>query len=268
MAADHRIKVILHGASGRMGREVLSALCLENDIRLVGAVSRSADKEHLPLPNGSAAIPLASSLQALLTRCKADVVVDFSNAEAILELARVSAENGINLVIGTSGISPEAAKKIEELCISHEVGAVIAPNFAIGAILMIHMAQLAARYFDQAEIVEMHHAAKADAPSGTAIATARAMAASRGNPFVRTVPKLEPVKGSRDSQVEGVTIHAMRLPGLLAHQEVVFGTLGQTLTIRHDTISRECYIPGVMLAIREVIKRKGLTYGLDKLLNL
>jgi len=132
---------------------------------------------------------------------------------------------------------------------------------------MIHLAKIAAKYFDYAEIIELHHHLKADAPSGTALSTARAMVKARGSPFSYPTAQKTP-SGSRGEQVDGITLHSVRLPGLMAHQEILLGTSGQTLSIRHDTISRECYMPGVILAIREVVKRQGLVYGLDTLLGL
>ena len=142
----------------------------------------------------------------------------------------------------------------------------VAPNFALGAVLMIHLAKVAAKYLDYAEIIELHHHRKADSPSGTALSTAKAMAQARGKPFYS--PESEKPSASRGEQVEGITIHSVRLPGLLAHQEVILGGAGQTLSIRHDTINRECYMPGVILAIKQVVKRQGLVYGLDTLLGL
>ena len=146
------------------------------------------------------------------------------------------------------------------------MGAIVAPNFTIGAVLMIHMAKIAGKYFDYAEITELHHHLKADAPSGTALSTARAMVAARGKAF--SSPEQRQVSASRGQQVDGITIHSVRLPGLVAHQEVLLGGLGQTLSIRHDTIGRECYMPSVILAIKEAVKRQGLVYGLDTLLGL
>ncbi|MQY72959.1 MAG: 4-hydroxy-tetrahydrodipicolinate reductase, partial [Dehalococcoidia bacterium] len=163
------------------------------------------------------------------------------------------------------GFSPDDIKEIERLATEHGIGAVMAPNFALGAVLMMHLAKIAAKYLDYAEIIELHHHLKADAPSGTAQTTARAMAAARGKPFLHPQGK---DTASRGDRVEGVSIHSVRLPGLMAHQEVILGAPGQTLSIRHDTINRECYMPGVMLAIREVVGRKGFVYGLDKLLGL
>ena len=175
---------------------------------------------------------------------------------------------GVNLVIGTTGLSPEDVAEIERLCGQGNVGAVVAPNFSLGAVLMIHMAKLAARYFEYAEVIEMHHAGKADAPSGTALATARAMVEARGQPFNYPAVEKEGLAHARGGQFEGVGIHSVRLPGLLAHQEVILGAPGQTLTIRHDSISRESFMPGVIVAIKRVVGVKGLVYGLETLLGL
>jgi 4-hydroxy-tetrahydrodipicolinate reductase len=157
-------------------------------------------------------------------------------------------------------------EEIKGLVEAGGVGAVIAPNFALGAVLMMHLAALSAKYLDSAEIIELHHNLKVDAPSGTALTTARKMAEARGRPF--EVPTQKEAFPSRGEQVEGVTIHSVRLPGLLAHQEVILGGMGQTLSIRHDTISRECFMPGVIMAIKKVIGHQGLIYGLDVLLGL
>jgi 4-hydroxy-tetrahydrodipicolinate reductase len=151
---------------------------------------------------------------------------------------------------------------------ANNVGVVVAPNFALGAVLLLHLAKIAARYFNNAEIIELHHDEKADAPSGTALATAAAMVESRGEPFVYTPTKKENISGTRGGQVGGINIHSVRLPGFMASQEIIFGGQGQTLSMRHDTISRECYMPGVILAIKEVVKVRGLVFGLDNVLHL
>jgi len=180
---------------------------------------------------------------------------------------RVAAECGVNLVIGTTGLSPDDIAEIDRLSTTRKVGVVVAPNFALGAVIMMHLSRIVAKYMDYAEIIELHHDKKVDAPSGTALNTASEMAKSRGKPFLQPATKEERPE-SRGQQAEGITLHSVRLPGLLAHQEVLFGGPGQTLSIRHDTISRECFMPGVLMAIREVVKRKGLIYGLDNLLGL
>lgn len=260
------VKVIVHGALGKVGREVVNTLSRQSEIELVGAVDLKASQDQLPLPDGSGSVPLSAELEPLLKSSNPDVLVDFSIAKATMPAVRLATKYGVNLVIGTTGLSPDEIGEIEHLVLEHNLGAVVAPNFALGAVLMIHLAKIAAQYLDSAEIIELHHHQKVDAPSGTALLTARAMAEARGRPFSHL--KSQKALPSRGEQVEGIAIHSVRLPGLLAHQEVILGTSGQTLAIRHDTISRECYLPGVILAIKEVVKKKGLTYGLDKLLGL
>ena len=261
------IRVVVHGASGKVGREVVNALCREPEIQIVGAVGRKPTADYLPLPDGSGTVPFSASLSDILNKCPADVLVDFTIAQATMPAARLAAKQGVNLVIGTTGLSANQVSEIEQLAVAHHIGAVVAPNFALGAVLMIHLAKIAAKYLDYAEIIELHHHLKADAPSGTALSTARAMAQARGKPF-QCPPEAGQASKSRGESIDGVAIHSVRLPGLMAHQEVILGAAGQTLSIRHDTISRECYMPGVILAIKEVVKRQGLTYGLDTLLNL
>ncbi len=260
------LKVVVHGALGRVGQQVLNAVCQESEMEVVGAVDLKAAQDRLPLSDGSGAVPSSSDLDSILTSCQPDVMVDFTIAHATMPAVRTATNRGVNIVVGTTGLTADDITEIDRLSRAHQVGAVVAPNFALGAVLMMHLAKIAGRYFDYAEIIELHHHLKADAPSGTALSTARAMAEARGKPF--QLPKQKKSSVSRGEQVEGVSIHSVRLPGLMAHQEVLLGTAGQTLSIRHDTINRECYMPGVMLAIKEVVKRKGLTYGLDVLLGL
>ena len=261
------IKVLVSG-TGKMGREVLAAACREPDLEPVGVLSRSAREEYLSLPDGSGLVPFGCEPVALLTRTRPDVIVDFSNADWTPSVAREALEAKVRLVIGTSGLSDAFLKELERECRQRELGAVVCANFAIGAVLMVHLARIAARFFDHAEVIEMHHEAKADAPSGTAIATARAMAQARGGPFVRPPTLKENLEGTRGGAIEGVTIHSVRLPGLVAHQEVLLGGAGQTLTIRHDSISRESFMPGVVMAIREVMERQELVLGLERLIGL
>jgi len=260
------IKVIVHGALGKVGREVVNALCTAPDMQIVGAVDAKAAEDYLNLPDGSGQVPFSRDLDAVLGSCQPDVIVDFSIAKAIMPMVRTAAKRGVSLVIGTTGLSADERAEMAKLAEDSKIGIVMAPNFALGAVLMMHLSKIAAKYMDYAEIIELHHHLKADAPSGTALTTARAMAEARGKPFSRAEGAKD--SKSRGEEVEGVSVHAVRLPGLMAHQEVILGAPGQTLSIRHDTINRECYMPGVMLAIKEVVKRRGLTYGLDALLNL
>jgi 4-hydroxy-tetrahydrodipicolinate reductase len=256
------IRVVVHGALGRVGQEVVKAVCAQPEMVLVGAVDCQAVPGSLTLPEGSGPFPLATGVDDILTGCQPEVMVDFSIARATMAVVPSAVRQGVNLVIGTTGLTPDDLKEIDRVAREAKVGAVVAPNFALGAVLMIHLARIAARYFDYAEIFELHHHLKVDAPSGTALATARAMAAAREKPFLQPAGK---PAASRGEQIEGVSVHSVRLPGLMAHQELLLGGPGQTISIRHDTINRECYMPGVMLAIKEV---KGLVYGLDTLLGL
>ncbi|MFC1941573.1 4-hydroxy-tetrahydrodipicolinate reductase, partial [Chloroflexota bacterium] len=232
-----------------------------------GAVELEVSQDYLSLPDGSGTIPLSSNLEHILTGCQPEVLVDFTTAQATMPAVRLAANKGVNLVIGTTGVTAEDISDMEELATAHKIGIVLAPNFALGAVLMVHLAKIAAKYLDYAEIIELHHHQKLDSPSGTALSTAKEMAQARGKPFSQP-PVQEQTSSSRGEKIEGVTIHSVRLPGLLAHQEVILGAPGQTLCIRHDTISRESFMPGVILAIKEVIKRQGLVYGLDALLGL
>ncbi len=262
------ITVLVHGALGKMGREVVAGISRDPELKLVGAVDIKASQDSLTLPDGSTKIPLSADLSSLLEAHRPRVLLDFTIAEAAISAARISLQKGVNVVIGTSGLSDENLKEIEQLAVDNKVGVIAAPNFTIGIAVLLNAAKEAARFFDYVDIVEMHHQEKVDAPSGTAIATAKAMLQARGKPFLHTQTKKETLQGTRGGEIDGVSIHSVRLPGFLASQEVVFGGLGQTLSIRHDTIGRECYIPGVILAIKEVVHMKGLIFGLDTVLNL
>ena len=262
------ITVVVHGALGKMGKAVINAVCQDPEMRLVGAVDIKITGDRLQLPDNSGSVPLSSDLDSILANQKPDVMVDFSVAKASMPAIRLAAKRKANLVVGTTGFTTTDVEEIKKLVETNEIGAVMASNFAIGAAVMIHLARVAARYFDYAEIIEFHHNMKIDAPSGTALSTARAMAEAKGQSFRRPpVEKGEPLK-SRGEQTAGISIHSVRLPGLLAHQEVIMGTAGQTLTIRHDTIDRDCFMPGVILAVKAVIKRRGLTVGLAPILGL
>jgi 4-hydroxy-tetrahydrodipicolinate reductase len=247
------IRVVVHGALGRVGREVVNATCKDADLKLVGAVDAKADGNTLPLPVGSGTVPLSRTLDSILTQTEPKVIVDFSTAEASMAMARLATKHKVNLVIGATGLSTENLEEIDRLAKANGVGAVVASNFALGAVLMIHLAKIAAKYFDNVEIIELHHDQKLDAPSGTAVSTAKAISEVRGIPFVHPKVQKETVPGARGAELQGVALHSVRLPGLMAHQEVIFGTSGQTLIIRHDTINRECYMPGVVMAVKKVV---------------
>jgi 4-hydroxy-tetrahydrodipicolinate reductase len=262
------ITVVVHGAMGKMGKTVIGAVCREPETRLVGACDIQATGSRLPLPEGPGEVPLSSDLDSLLAALKPDVLIDFSVGKAAMPAIRIAAKRKVNIVSGTTGLTPAEIEEMKKLAETNGTGIIWTSNFAIGAIVMMHIAGIAAKYFDYAEIIELHHNLKMDAPSGTALSTAKAMAKAKGKPFNRPpVEKGEPL-ASRGLTAKGISIHSVRLPGFLAHQEVIFGAAGQTLTIRHDTIDRDCFMPGVILATKAVIKRRGLTVGLEPILGL
>lgn len=251
-----------------MGQEVARAVLADGDLRLVGAVESSVAQPYFPVPEYPELIPFSSNLGALIEKTCPDVVVDFTRASAAMEAARIALPLKVAMVIGTTGISDADLQEIRGLCAAHAVGAFVAPNFSLGAVLLMHLAQIASRFFANAEIVEMHHDKKLDAPSGTALATARMMAEARGSRFVYPPTEKEVLAGARGGELDGIAIHSVRMPGVMAAQEVLFGSKGQTLLLRHDATSRESYMPGVILAVKEVVKARTLVVGLDKLMGL
>jgi 4-hydroxy-tetrahydrodipicolinate reductase len=261
------IRVLVSG-SGNMGHEVLAAVCREDGLEAVGVVDLYADGDSISLPDSSGDVLLGSDPAALMERTRPDVAVDFTNAEWTPRLAETAHAAALRLVIGTSGLGDDFLRNLEQECEKRQLGAVVAPNFALGAVLMQQMAKTAARFYASAEIIELHHNQKVDAPSGTAIATGKAMAAARGKPFERAATMRENLPDTRGGEVDGITIHSVRLPGLVAHQEVILGSPGEILTIRHDTLGRESFMPGVLLAIRHVMEHPGLVVGLDRLIGL
>lgn len=261
------IRVVVSG-TGNMGRQVLAAVAAEPDLEPVGALEKFSSEATIALPGGADAVPLSADPPALLDATKPDVVIDFTHAAWTPLVVEAALDRGVRLVIGTTALPEAWVDELARRCKEQGVGAVLAANFAIGAVLMVHLAKVAARFFDAAEIIELHHDRKADAPSGTALTTAREMLAARGRPFERNVPERETLAGTRAGELDGVTIHSVRLPGLVAHQEVIFGGLGQTLSVRHDSTGREAFIPGVLLATREVMRRRELVRGLEELVGL
>ncbi|MBC8993989.1 MULTISPECIES: 4-hydroxy-tetrahydrodipicolinate reductase [Micromonospora] len=239
------------GARGRMGMEVCKAVDSAADLELVAAVDQGDDLDAV-------------------ARAGAGVVVDFTTPDAVMDNLRWCVENGVHAVVGTTGFTEQRLDQVREWLAGRPgVGVVIAPNFGIGAVLMMQFAARAARHFESVEIIEQHHPRKLDAPSGTATHTARLIAAARADAGLGPVPDAtrDEVAGARGADIDGVRVHAVRATGLVAHQEVLFGTTGETLTIRHDSYDRVSFMPGVLLAVREVGRRPGLTVGLDALLD-
>ena len=260
------IAVAVHGALGKVGQEVVRAVASADDMQLVGAADYSAEPGSLSIPDGAGQVPLSNNLSDVLSG--ADVVVDFTSADGAMSAMRAACASGVNVVVGSTGLSQDQYAEAGELASEHGVAVIIAPNFAVGAVLMIHLARLASRFFDYADLTEMHHEAKIDAPSGTALAIAQAAVEGSSAGFTNVRAEKELIAGPRGGDYEGISIHSARMPGRVAHHELVFGGLGQTLTIRHDSVSRESFMPGVLMAVREVVNRKGLTIGLENLMGL
>jgi len=267
-----QIKVLVAGASGRMGREVVKAVHADGATKLVGAVDRhSTGSDAGEVAGiGPVGVRFEADLGTALRASGAQVAVDFSTPGVVMSHITTMLEHGVAPVVGTTGLREADLAEIDALSRRTGVPVLIAPNFAIGAILMMRFAAECSRVFESAEIIEYHHDRKLDAPSGTAFKTALLMREAHGRDFVHvggdTPEEGSAAPGARGGNLGGIPIHSVRLAGYLAHQEVIFGMAGQTLTIRHDTITRECYMPGVLLAVKAVRGLTGLTYGLETLL--
>lgn len=262
-------RVLVCGAYGKMGRAVLRAVQEEADLTLVGAVDVMSEGDDVGVLIGKEKIGVLvdCNLEEAILKTKPDVMVDFTNPMVVMNNIRTALANGVRPVVGTTGLTDEDKKEIALLCKQKETAAFIAPNFAIGAVLMMMMAQQAAKYLPHVEIIEMHHDQKLDAPSGTALQTAELISEVRGKMAQGHPEEKEKLTGVRGGDFNGIHIHSVRLPGYVAHQEVIFGGLGQTLTIRHDSIQRESFMPGVTLACKKVMRLKGFVTGLENLLD-
>lgn len=241
------INVAVLGARGRMGAEVVKTVSGANDLNLV------------------AELDLGDSLDKLISS-KAEVAVDFTTPDSVMANLEFLISHGVHAVVGTTGFDSARIKKIETLLSANPtVGVLIAPNFAIGAVLMMEFAEKAAKYFESAEIIELHHPDKVDAPSGTAARTAELMTTARKNAGLSAMPDATTtsLEGARGTTVGEVPVHSVRLRGLIAHQEVLLGGPGETLSIRHDSLDRAGFMPGVLLGVRQVVSHKGLTFGLE-----
>jgi 4-hydroxy-tetrahydrodipicolinate reductase len=242
------LRVAVLGAAGRMGQEVCRAVEAADDLEVAAALDEGWDRAQLT---------------------GADVAVDFTTPSAVMDNVRTCVEAGVHVVVGTTGFDEARLETVRGwLAAAPSVGVLVAPNFGVGAVLMMRFAEQAAAYFDSVEIVELHHPGKADAPSGTARTTAARVAAARAAAGLGAAPDATSsgLPGARGAEVDGVPVHSVRLAGLVAHQEVLLGTAGETLTIRHDSTDRVSFMPGVLLAVRAVPSRPGLTLGIDALL--
>jgi 4-hydroxy-tetrahydrodipicolinate reductase len=255
------LKVLVSG-SGKMGRQVAAAVLAEPGMTPIAYVDRLATS---PSVDG---LPVFTSANIAFAEARPDVVIDFTNAAWTPELAAAALPAGARMVVGTTGLPAAFIEQLGRDAAASRTGVVVASNFAIGAVLMMHFARQAARFFDNAEIIELHHDQKVDAPSGTAKTTAELMRAARKEPFTHPPTEKETIPGTRGGQLGGIAIHSVRLPGLVAHQEVIFGGLGQTLTIRHDSTGRDSFMPGVLAATRAVMELERMVVGLDALFGL
>ncbi|MEG6585486.1 4-hydroxy-tetrahydrodipicolinate reductase [Dendrosporobacter sp. 1207_IL3150] len=263
------IRVIVCGAYGKMGLEVLKAVHRDEHLSIVGAVDVKSDFSDVGelIGFGKNGVTIGNDLETVINETKPQVMVDFTNPESVMKNIRTAIKNGVSPVVGTTGLSEDDFKEVNELCKKHKVNALISPNFSIGAILMMRLSCEAAKYLPHVEIIELHHDQKLDAPSGTAIRTAELIAETRGYLKQGHPAEFEKYKGSRGGEFEGIRLHSVRLPGYVAHQEVIFGGLGQSLIIRHDSISRESFMPGVVLACKKVLTLDGLVVGLEHILD-
>jgi 4-hydroxy-tetrahydrodipicolinate reductase len=244
------MRVGVLGAKGKVGATMVHAVENADDLTLSAQVD-------------------AGDALSLLTDGDTEAVIDFTHPDVVMGNLEFLIHNGIHAVVGTTGFTAERIEQVESwLAASPDTSVLIAPNFAIGAVLSMHFAQQAARFFDSAEVIELHHPHKADAPSGTATRTAKLIAEARKGLSPNPDATSTSLPGARGADVDGIPVHAVRLAGLVAHQEVLFGTEGETLTIRHDSLDRTSFVPGVLLAVRHVRERPGLTVGLEPLLDL
>ncbi|MEO6887144.1 MAG: 4-hydroxy-tetrahydrodipicolinate reductase [Jatrophihabitantaceae bacterium] len=246
------IRVGVLGARGRMGQQVCRAVDAAQDLELVAMVD-------------------AGDWLFSVADAGAQVLVDFTHPDVVMDNIRFAVDQGIHAVVGTTGLTPDRLETIGAwLTDVPDLGVLVAPNFGIGAVLSMKFAQLAAKYYDSAEVIELHHPEKVDAPSGTAVRTAQLIAQARSSAGLGPVPDAttQALDGARGADVDGVRVHALRIAGLVAHQEVILGSEGETLTIRHDSLHRSSFMPGVLLGVRGVGSRPGLTVGLESLLGL
>lgn len=275
MTNQGAIPVIVNGAAGKMGREVVKAVAQAADLTLFGAVDRNPSLQGQDIGEvvgiGPLEVPLLADLQSLLVAAaqepQAGVMVDFTHPNGVYDNVRMAIAYGVRPVVGTTGLSPEQIRDLATFADKASMGCLIIPNFSIGMVLLQQAAIQASQYFDHVEIIELHHNQKADAPSGTALQTAQLLAELGKTYNPPAVKETEHLAGARGSLAEeGIRIHSVRLPGLIAHQEVIFGAPGQVYTLRHDTSDRSCYMPGVLLAIRKVMNLETVVYGLEKIL--
>jgi len=267
-----KIKVTIAGINGRFGRASARAILADPDLELVGAFGR-AGAAYVGQELGNVAhtlntgILVSNGFLDVLAGAAPDVVLDFTTAEAAFETAKLALERGVRPVIGTSGLGEKEVSVLKELAVKHKTGGMIVPNFSVGAVLMMEFAKQAGAFFANVEIIEMHHTKKVDAPSGTALHTTSKLAQVGSGYNAREVEEKELLPGARGGQVpSGVRVHSLRLPGLISHQEVIFGAEGELLTIRHDSFNTDCFVRGILMSLKAAARLNHLLVGLENLL--
>lgn len=265
---DTMIKVLVNGAGGRMGSEVVRAVIQEKDLQLVGAVDPKCEGQDIGevIGLGKTGVLISRALQDAFHEVTPDVVIDFTSPAVIYENAKTVLTSGIHMVIGTTGLTSGQRNELAEIAEKNSANCLIAPNFSLGAVLLMKVSAEISRYLPNAEIIELHHNHKFDAPSGTAKLTAEKMEEAR---ILQPEPDetKESIAGARGGKYKGIPIHSVRLPGYVAHQEVIFGGYGEILTLRHDSLDRKSFMPGVITACRKIMEKPGLVYGLENYLD-
>ncbi len=264
-----KTKIVIAGPRGRMGSEAVKLVENTAEYELVAVVDHKHAGKTLNELDGISSLPVRiyGDMATCLTEVKADVLIDLTTPEVGMNHTKTALELGVRPVVGTTGFTQENLKELESLCKERNLGCIIAPSFAVGAVLMMKFSQLAARYFPDVEIIEMHHDQKLDAPSGTAVKTAEMISQVREEKAQGHPNEKETLQGARGADFEGMRIHSVRLPGLIAHQQVMFGANGQTLTIRHDSYNRASFMSGVKLAVDTVRNVNTLIYGLENIIE-
>ncbi len=262
------IKVAISGACGRMGQEVVRTIFNDSKTEAVSVIDLKYEGENIGEITGIKDLNLTvkKDLKSALEETKPDILVDFTDPANVYNNAKICLNSGVSPVIGTTGLKDEQLEELKKLSEEKHLGCLIAPNFATGAVLMMMFAKTASKFFDNAEIIEYHHNQKKDAPSGTAIKTAQMMSKEKENFAHGNIAETELITGSRGGNFDkNIHIHSIRMPGYVASQEVIFGSTGQTLKIRHDSIDRTCFMPGVLMAVKYIAENKKFIYGLENI---
>ncbi len=255
------VKITIAGPRGRMGREAVKMVQETDGFELISVIDHKPEKVELRN------VPIHTSIEECFQSNTPDVLIDLTVPEFGYKHTKTSIEHGVRPVVGTTGFTTDQLQELKELCEEKQIGAIIAPNFAVGAILMMKFSKMAAKYFPDVEIIELHHDQKLDAPSGTAIKTAEMIKEVRETKTQGHPDEKETLPGARGGDYDGMRIHSIRLPGLIAHQQVLFGADGQTLTIKHDSMNRASFMSGVKLSVETVLQLNTLVYGLENIIE-